>query len=82
MSNNNLKTIEHTANKHNILHNSGYFMRHFDLCLTCKSGEEAYEILESEYKTLAESLKLPKTSKFSSYESFRVAKTNYYKNNR
>jgi len=60
----------------NILNIRGYFDRHLELCKTEKTQQDAYEKLEDEYKELTE------VNRYISYESFRVAKSKYYKVNR
>lgn len=65
-----------------ILTMKGYFQRHFELCQTCKTQVEAYEKLEDELLELQTKLDIPIQPRYTSYESFRVRKTSYYKNNR
>lgn len=56
--------------------NKDYFERHFQLCQTCKSQQEAYEKLEDEVKEATGK------NKFATYDAFRMAKTRYYSNHR
>ena len=58
---------------HNILNTAGYFNRHLELCKTAKTQEEAYELLEEEYKAITEK------NKHASYDAFRMAKTRFFK---
>ena len=58
----------------NILSIDGYFKRHFDLCRTHKTQQDAYDELEAEYFALT------KRNKYSSFDSFRKAKSIFYSN--
>jgi hypothetical protein len=60
----------------------GYFQRHFELCQTCTSQKEAYYQLEDELEALQKELKMKPKPRYTSYESFRMSKTRYYKENR
>jgi hypothetical protein len=62
-----------------ILSLSGYFQRHFELCLVSKTQQDAYDKLENELQTLHESLGVDYKPRYTSYESFRTNKTRYYK---
>lgn len=57
---------------------SGYFKKHFELCLELNNQREAWDKLEDMY------FMLMKRYRYSSYEAFRAAKSRYYKdpNNR
>jgi hypothetical protein len=57
-----------------ILHASGYFKRHFELCQSEKTQQDAFDVLEDEYVILT------KKHKYTSYEAFRAAKSRYYNN--
>lgn len=57
----------------------GYFQRHFELCKTCRTQQDAYEQLEDELKQLHEAWGVDYKPRYSSYESFRMNKTRYYK---
>lgn len=63
-----------------IINKPGYFSRHFTLCRYHKSQQDAYEQCEVEYQQLAKELRLDKKIMFSSYDSFRNAKSIYYSN--
>lgn len=60
----------------------GYFMRHFALCQTCNSQKDAWEKLEDELEQLQKEYNIPAKPRYSSYESFRTKKTQYYQRNR
>lgn len=60
----------------NILNIRGYFDRHLELCKIEKTQQDAYDRLEEEYKKMTE------VNRYISYESFRVAKSKYFKKNR
>lgn len=65
-----------------ILDLKGYFQRHFELCKDCKTQAEAYERLEQELEDLQTKMEIPHKPRYTSYESFRISKTRYYKTNR
>jgi hypothetical protein len=65
-----------------ILSLSGYFNRHFELCRDCKTQEDAYDMLEDELKKLHEHLEIPYKARYTSYESFRMNKSRFYKMHR
>lgn len=52
----------------------GYFNKHFRLCQSHKTQQDAYDALEEEY------LELCNKHRYSTYDAFRVAKSRYYAN--
>ena len=67
----------------NFLNKSGYFARHFYLC-RFMDQQTAYEATEDEYQKIAKEYKFDKKTMYTSYETFRTGKSNFYanKNNR
>ena len=65
--------MESNSHDLSILQLSGYYEKHFKLSQTM-SGYDAWEILESEYYAIC------KKNRYSSYESFRTMKSQFYKN--
>ena len=61
-----------------ILSLKGYFIKHFKLCATAQTQQDAFDELELEYSALTGK------NRYNSYEAFRTAKSRYYadKNNR
>lgn len=55
-----------------ILTIGGYFRKHFLLCQTHNTQQDAFDALEVEYFTIC------KRNKYTSYEAFRVAKSRFY----
>jgi hypothetical protein len=58
----------------NVKTQQGYFERHFQLCATCKTQQDAYDQLEEEYMKAMEIEK----PRHATYDAFRMAKTRYY----
>lgn len=59
-----------------ILTHSGYFQKHFKLCQVNETQEDAFIALEKEY------FRICQRNRYTSYKSFRVAKTRWYAVNR
>ena len=65
--------------QHKILTISGYFQRHFELCKTSKTQAEAYYKLEQELKELQIKLDIPVEPRYSTFDSFRTMRSQWYK---
>jgi hypothetical protein len=65
--------------QHKILTIAGYFQRHFELCKESKTQAEAYEKLEQELEDLQIKLGIPVQPRYSTFDSFRTMRSQWYK---